>query len=251
MLGIFEHILNLQVLNKTGLAFLSKTDRSSFNAMNVRNPFLYLRTVLLAAMMMTLFTASLTSQRFAAAMVGGLNACQIDGDELAGFDKVGLTGGLKAIMQFDSPFRVNMEFLYSERGSRPDVFQPEYDPDIHINLKYAELPLYVSYGDWWQEEGKFYKVDFYGGLSYGRLISASTFDYYHSSDMSFDLLVPYFNQNDISWLLGFDYRMSQHWGLNARYTRGITPLLSPDQHDLSAPRLISYFLTFRFEYYFK
>jgi hypothetical protein len=29
--------------------------------------------------------------------------------------------------------------LYSERGSRPDVFNPEYDPDISVNLKYIEF----------------------------------------------------------------------------------------------------------------
>ncbi len=219
--------------------------------MKVINPFWYLRATLVSAMLLCFTFTNLNAQRFAAAVVGGLNACQIDGDELAGFNKVGLTGGIKAIMLFDSRIRLNMEFLYSERGSRPDPFHPEYDPDIHVNLKYAELPFYVSYGDWWQEEGKFYKVDFHGGLSYGRLISASTFDYYHSSDMSLDLLVPYFNDNDLSWFLGFDYRMSQHWGVTARYTRGITPLLSPEKHDLAAPRLLSYFLTFRFEFYFK
>jgi hypothetical protein len=251
MLGIFEHILNLEHLMKTGLALVVSPDRVSFSAMNVRKPLLSLRSGLLVAILMTFLTPALHAQRFAAAMVGGLNACQIDGDDLAGFDKVGLTGGVKAIMLFDSPFRINMEFLYSERGSRPDILNPEYDPDIHIKLKYAELPLYVSYGDWWQEDGKFYKVDVHGGLSYARLISASTFDYYHSSDMSLDLLVPYFNENDISWFIGVDYRMSQHWGLAGRYTRGITPLLSPEKHDLSAPTLISYFLTFRFEYYFK
>jgi hypothetical protein len=219
--------------------------------MNVRNPLLSLRTVLMMGILIVLIPTSIKAQRFAASMVGGLNACQIDGDELAGFDKVGLTGGIKTTILFDSPFRLHMEFLYSERGSTPDVFHPEYDPDIHVNLKYAELPVYVSYGDWWQEDGKYYKVDFHAGLSYGRLIHASTFDYYHSSDMSLDLLVPYFNENDISWLVGFDYRMSQHWGVTGRYTRGITPLLSPDKHDLSGPTLLSYFLTIRFEYYFK
>ena len=34
--------------------------------------------------------------------LAGLNASQIDGDELAGFDKVGLTGGIKTTMEFES-----------------------------------------------------------------------------------------------------------------------------------------------------
>ena len=68
-----------------------------------------------------------------AGLVAGLNASQIDGDDLAGFDKVGLTGGIKTTMEFESVWRMNMEFLYSERGSRPDIFNPEYDPDIEIS----------------------------------------------------------------------------------------------------------------------
>jgi outer membrane receptor protein involved in Fe transport len=224
---------------------------AGYNGMNVRKPFLSLFALSLTGILVLLLSDRLSGQRFAAAAIAGLNASQVDGDELAGFDKLGLTGGIKAVMLFDSPLRLNMEFLYSERGSQPDVFNPEYDPDIRITLKYAELPFYVSYGDWWQADGKYYKVDFHGGISYARLISARTFDYYHSSDMSLDLLVPYFNDNDFSWFLGFDYRLNQHWGLTFRYTRGITPLLSPEKHQLSAPRLLSYFLTFRFEYYFK
>lgn len=190
-------------------------------------------------------------QRFSAGLVGGVNCSQIDGDMLAGFDKVGLTGGIKTTMEFESVWRVNFEFLYSQRGSRPDVFNPEYDPDINFDLKYIEIPVYISVGDWWQEEGKYYKASAHAGLSYGRLLDAQTTDYFHSSEESYDKLVPYFNENDLSWMLGVSMRFSQHWGVTARYTRGIIPLLSPEKHDLATERLLTYFLTFRFEYYFK
>lgn len=193
----------------------------------------------------------LHAQRFGAGLVGGINASQIDGDDLAGFDKVGLTGGIKATISFESRWQANIEFLYSERGSRPDIFNPEYDPDIEVTLRYAELPVYISLGDWWQEEGEYYKVTAFGGLSYARLISAQSFDYYHSAEESVDLLVPYFNENDLSWLLGASIRTSPRWGFSGRYTRGITPLLSPEKHGLNTKRLVSYFLTFRIEYYFK
>jgi len=190
------------------------------------------------------------SERFSAGLIGGLNACQIDGDMLAGFDKVGITGGIKAIMNFDSPFDLNVEFLYSERGSRPDVFNPEYDPDISVNLKYIELPVYISLGDWWQEEEEYYKVSAHAGLSYARLMDATATDYYHSPDESLDHLVPYFNENDISWMIGVSYRFNKRLGITGRYTRGITPLLDPEKHDLAVASLHSYFLTFRAEYYF-
>ena len=211
---------------------------------------MFSRIILAVITCLVMAGSPLRAQTFGAGLVGGFNASQIDGDDLAGFDKVGITAGIKAIMSFESRWQVNMEFLYSERGSRPDIFNPQYDPDIEISLKYAELPVYVSIGDWWQEEGEYYKVTAYGGFSYARLMNARTFDYFHSAEESVDLLVPYFNENDISWLLGASIRTGPRWGISGRYTRGLTPLLSPAKHNLNTRRLTSYFLTFRLEYYF-
>ncbi|HUR30274.1 MAG TPA: outer membrane beta-barrel protein [Saprospiraceae bacterium] len=190
------------------------------------------------------------SQRFSAGIVGGVNASQIDGDQLAGFDKLGLTGGIKAIVNLESVFDLNVEFLFTQRGSKPDIFNPDVDPDIKVSLDYAEIPVYVSIGDWWQEEGEYHKVSAHAGVSFGRLISARTFDYFNPSDQSLDKLVPYFNNSDLSWLVGLSYRMSSKWGLTGRYTREITPLLSPEKHNLAIERLLSYYMTFRLEYYF-
>lgn len=208
---------------------------------------------LLAAMVTSLavlFPVAAHSQRFSAGIVGGVNASQIDGDLLAGFDKLGLTGGLKAIVNFESPFDLNIEFLFTQRGSKPDLFNPTFDPDIRIHLDYAEIPVYVSLGDWWQEEDEYHKVSAHAGVSFGRLINASTFDYFNPEEESLDNLVPYFNNSDLSWLLGVSYRMNKNWGLTGRYTREITPLLSANKDGRIFPRLISYYMTFRMEYYF-
>ena len=166
-------------------------------------------------------------QRFTTAIVGGANASQIDGDMLAGFDKLGLTGGLKATVNFESAFDLNVEFLFTQRGSKPDIFNPDFDPDIKIHHDYAEIPVYVSLGDWWQEEDGYHKVSAHAGISFGRLINARTFDYFNPDDQSLDLLVPYFSNTSLSWLAGLSYRMSKNWGLTGRYTRELTPLLSP------------------------
>lgn len=195
-------------------------------------------------------TFPISGQRFGAAAVGGVNASQIDGDGLAGFDKAGLTAGIKAEVYLESAFQLNVEFLFTQRGSKPDIFTPELDPDIKILLNYAEIPVYVSLGDWWQEEGEYHKVSAHAGISYGRLITARTFDYTNPAEQNLDNLVPFFNDNDLSWLIGASYRMTKTWGLMARYTRGITPLLNPQKHNLLNERLLSYYLTFRVEYYF-
>jgi hypothetical protein len=218
--------------------------------MKVEKTLIYIRLII-GLLMILAGQSNLQAQRFGAAIVAGMNASQIDGDQLAGYDKIGLTAGFKTMIQFESAIKLNVEFLYAERGSRPNIFNDDYDPDINISLQYMEIPFYVSIGDWWQEEGEYHKVSAHGGFSYGRLIDAKTFDYYNSSEESYDKLVPYFNQNDFSWLLGVSYRFSPRFGVMGRYTRGITPLLDPEKHNLNRQRLLTYLLTLRLEYYFK
>src|SRR5688572_14482098 len=175
--------------------------------MKLKNQLIWLPT--LVVMFIFLNSPSiLHGQRFSAAIVGGVNASQIDGDQLAGFDKLGLTGGLKATVNFESVFDLNVEFLFTQRGSKPDLFNPDYDPDIKIHLDYAEIPVYVSLGDWWQEEDGYHKASAHAGVSFGRLINASTFDHINTGDEDLDQMVPYFNDSDLSWLVGISYRMS-------------------------------------------
>lgn len=218
--------------------------------MKVDKTLIYIRLII-GLGLITVGQTQLHAQRFGAAIVAGMNASQIDGDQLAGYDKIGLTAGFKTMIQFESAVKLNIEFLYAERGSRPNIWNAQYDPDINITLQYMEIPFYVSIGDWWQEEGEYHKVSAHAGFSYGRLIDAKTVDYYNSAEESYDKLVPYFNQNDISWLIGVSYRFSPRFGVMGRYTRGITPLLDPEKNNLNTQRLLTYLLTLRLEYYFK
>lgn len=190
------------------------------------------------------------AQRFGARAVLGLNASQIAGDQLAGFDKVGITAGLKGTALLAEKTDLNVEFLYSVRGSRPDIFNASVDPDIEITLQYLDLPVYISYHDWPDEEGDFYKAFALAGLSYGRLIEASTFDQYNEVDADLDTLVDEFNENDISWLLGFGFRLSQRFAISFRYTRSINLLLNATKKELNTFSLRTYFLSFRGEYIF-
>lgn len=194
---------------------------------------------------------SLRAQKFSGTLLAGFNASQIDGDLLAGFDKIGLTGGIKATIEMKSIIDYHVEFLYSQRGSTRDVFNPEYDPDIDISLRYIELPVYVSISDWWIPGQEYHKVAAHAGLSYARLISAKTVDNFNPGDASFEQLAELFNENDLSWFAGATIRFSPQWGATFRYTRGITPVLNSKKHDLVTKRLLSYLVTLRMEYTFK
>jgi len=180
----------------------------------------------------------------------GVNASQIAGDQLAGFDKIALHTGLRGTAALSEKAALSVELLYSQRGSRPDIFNDIVDPDINITLRYLELPVYLTYSDWTDETEGYDKAYVAGGFSYGRLIEASTFDHFNTGEENLDLLAKEFSSNDVSWLFGFGFRLSRHFIVTARYTRSITLLLNARKKELNTHSLRPFFLTFRGEYIF-
>lgn len=180
----------------------------------------------------------------------GVNASQIAGDQLAGFDKIGLHGGLRGTAELSEKVGLSIELLYSERGSRPDIFNDVADPDIDISLRYLEMPVYLTYADWYDEAQGYHKAYAAGGFSYSRLIEASTFDHFNTGDQDLDVLAKEFSSNDISWLVGFGFRLTNHFAVSMRYSRSITLLLNAEKKELNTNSLRPFFLTFRGEYVF-
>ncbi|MDX1477585.1 MAG: porin family protein [Saprospiraceae bacterium] len=202
----------------------------------------------LIEVLLVFFGTQMYAQGFGARVILGLNASQIAGDQLAGFDKVGLSGGLQGTVFLTEKFDLNVEFLYNEKGSRPDIFNGTLDPDIHITLRYIELPVFVTVQDWLDEEAGYYKAFGQAGLSVGRLMSVSTADRHNPDDMRLDDLVDHFNNTDVSWLVGFGFRLSQRWAISFRYTRSLNLLLNAKKQELNTFSLRPYFLSFRGEY---
>lgn len=204
--------------------------------------------VALIAVCFLFLHADAQERRFHAGLIAGLNAAQIDGDQLAGFNRVGVTAGIRGSAVLSERFDLNVEMLFSQRGSRPDIFNALLEPDINIALQYAEVPVYIGFYDWKKDD--YYKVKVHAGLSYGRLIKASTVDAYLEDQVDLEDLSDSFNDNDFSWIIGASIYLSRHFGMTLRYTRFINKLFNPSKTGINAPALRSYFLTFRFEYNF-
>jgi hypothetical protein len=178
--------------------------------------------------------------------VVGVTASQIRGDDLAGYDKLGITGGLRLSTILKNKADINVELLYSQRGSQSELSRDNSLPQVKVNLDYVEIPVYISLVDWYIEEDDYYRVQVHGGLSYGRLINSSSIDEVNGS---LDLLAEAFNKSDFSYLLGATYFASPSLGITARYTRSINNLYDMDP-TLFAKNLKGFFLSFRLEYVF-
>lgn len=171
----------------------------------------------------------------------GLNFAQIDGDDLYGYNKLGLSGGLGINYAIKPKLDLGMELLYSQRGSSTQLSLGSNPLDQEINLDYIEVPLYLVINDWYQTEGNYHKVRAETGLSIGTLISSS------SNNSFFDDRLENFSSFDVGFVLGLGIRINEHIGVSGRYTRSFTRLYRDSQTLVRS--LVGYFFTFRIEYH--
>jgi len=184
---------------------------------------------------------AVAQQRFKAGLILGLNASQIMGDDIAGYNKLGVHGGLRATAVLKDKQDLSIELLYSQKGSySKNSISGDF---IKIKLDYVEVPVLFSYKDWYKEEAGYYKVQVIGGLSYGRLIRSS------AEGSKYDDLVDDFNSSDIGLTIGLEYFTSKHFGFGFRWSRSLN-LLYNNKNTPGRNSLYSYFLSFRGMYIF-
>ena len=88
------------------------------------------------------FSSATYAQSFDAYIELGINASQIDGDELAGYNQPGLRLGAHVALPLDSGWLVRGGMVYSGKGSR----HGERDPLFQIlRVNYLELPVVAQY----------------------------------------------------------------------------------------------------------
>ena len=190
-------------------------------------------------------------QRFRAGLVAGLNAAQVNGDASAGYNKLGLRGGVRGIILLTDITEVSIDILFSQRGAQTERRIGNVAPVRTIRLDYIEVPVMFHIKDWLDEEDDYYRVTAHGGLSFGRLFRADAFDI-----SVLETEVENFSEFDLSFTLGATYHLSDNFGLSALYTRSFNRLY--DNRDFTdavgIPRfpfpLLGFFLTFQGVYTF-
>ncbi|MEZ5045784.1 MAG: porin family protein [Chitinophagaceae bacterium] len=108
---------------------------------------------------------------FYGGLIGGVNFTQVDGDNFAGYHKVGWNAGAVIYTSLGESVFASLELLYAQRGSRAALSQlPKMANDqstvlvdYKIKLNYAEVPILIHYFD--------KKSNHIGaGLSYAHLV---------------------------------------------------------------------------------
>ncbi len=203
-----------------------------------------MKRFLLIHLCCALFLTLHAQQRFKAGLVLGATAAQINGDNSAKFNKLGLNIGLKVNTTLTDKSDFIIEILLSQRGSQTELRPNSGIQQQKIHLDYIEVPIIFNYKDWLDKKEDYYKMHFHGGFSYGRLFN-TRFD-----NSPLEEAGPFFRENDFSWLVGVTFFTNEHVGFFARYNRSINLLFKNTPANPNTNSLLSYFLSFGGNYVF-
>ncbi len=181
-----------------------------------------LKSNLILFIVFCLSVAQMQAQTFKAGLVIGVTASQINGDESAGFNKPGLEGGIKSLVNINQKSDLSLEILYSQRGAKDEANAGTVQ-NIY-RTTYVAVPIIYSYKDWVAED--YFRLHFQAGLSYGRLIDAEL-----DNEVDNTAFVEAWNENDLSFLVGATYFVNKKFGITFRYNRSILRLYQFDEAD--------------------
>ena len=154
-------------------------------------------------------------QQIEVGVITGINATQVDGDDLAGYHKLGFNFGGIARWKFHKKFSANFELLYNMKGSQSPPTKNSITL-FKLRLNYIDIPFLINYHD--------KQVNFGLGLSYGRLIKFE--------EILNGVSNPYTTQpkkTDIDIIVNGNYEITEHFTFNLRFSNsllGFRPFLT-------------------------
>jgi hypothetical protein len=193
---------------------------------------------------------------FYGGVILGTNFTQVDGDNFAGYHKVGINGGFIVYAKLGQYVAASMELLYAQKGARASNGQlPARSLDqstvftkFYNKLNYAEIPIMLNYFD---EK----KSNFGAGFSYSQLVSSKE-SYTTSSGAVIEngaTLYP-FRKYDLNFLLNGNAALYKGLFLNLRFAYSLISIRNGGSRNLlttnQARQISNNIWTFRLMYMF-
>ncbi|MCB0600644.1 MAG: PorT family protein [Saprospiraceae bacterium] len=176
--------------------------------------------------------------RFSLGAIAGMSLSQIDGDNLQGYDHLGLMAGLNSTAHITGRFSFSVELMYNQRGSKSNRLsvQNYLDSPLKVTTEYAEVNALFHLLDWQHEQEKYYRVDAYAGATIGRLIRTRISDPTVRPE-NFNNIAGEFNSTDIGFILGVAYKINRNWGWGIRFSRSLNKLFDAEKSRIASPVL--------------
>ncbi len=165
-----------------------------------------------------------SAQRIMGALIAGVNATQVDGDEVFGYHKFGLNVGAAAIIPINGNWAITLENIYNQKGSHQKPrFNDSLDGSYDLKLNYLDVPLLIQYTD---------KdiVTFGAGASWGGLVKVS--EQRNGIPMTGTTLNSgIYKSSDINLLLDVKFRLVERLRFNVRYAYSVVPIATREVID--------------------
>ncbi len=173
------------------------------------------------------------AQRIMGVLIGGVNATNVQGDDIFGFHKFGLNAGAAAVVPFSDNWSVTLETIYTQKGSyhkeggRGMDYQERHDYNHYkLVLNYVEIPLMVHF-----EDREWLKVG--AGFSYARLVEVKEWED-HIRIATTSLNDGPYDLNDYSALLDLQFPIYQKLKFNFRYTFSLVAIREREYQNVGA-----------------
>ena len=153
------------------------------------------------------------AQFFKASLVSAANFAQVDGDHIAGYNKLGLHLGISISHEIDDIQSVGFELAYAQKGSKlvndpKAVIQPNYI----IKSSYIDFPLFYE-----RKVGAIENLSVQTGVSIGANLSGTIDDGPRVSNANFQSL-------ELAFLVGGTYQLSDKLGFRIRHSNSISKI---------------------------
>ena len=161
-----------------------------------------------------LLPLSISAQTFTGGLLAGISSCQVDGDQNAGYEKVGFWGGAFVRNKFSEYSGIQLGVHYIGKGSKRNANPEAGDyTSFRNHLDYIEIP--VLYNFYLKK-----RFIFEGGLGFGYLFRSKLDD--ESGTIPEEQYQ--FNDMDYNVQFGFNYLITKHLFINIRFSYSILPI---------------------------
>ncbi len=178
----------------------------------------FLKHLVVALFTFVLFIQTTEAQRVKGELIFGMNATQIDGDEIFGFHKYGLNVGVGGILPFSKHWSLSVETIFNQKGSyRKESIEIDTlpTPYYNIRLNYLDVPVMLHYED----KGG---LTFGLGFSWGRTVGIEETE--HGKKVETTTLAGPYKRDDLNVLADIRIKIWQKLKFNFRYAYSVLPI---------------------------
>lgn len=178
----------------------------------MRNNFYFIRKTAFIILLIISSVAGF-SQDFNAGIQFGITATQVTGDQLSGFNKAGLFGGVYVNRPLGNIGEGQFEINFIQKGSRKNARPDKGDYESYLlRLNYVEVPVMYRF-----RLKNFLRIE--TGVMFAYLINSKEFDI--QGQVTPDPTVNGFKKLDFSAFAGLNYKINDNLALSIRYSYSV------------------------------